>query len=47
MTLAEQLHEAGKQETTKEIAIKLLAEGSDIAFVDKITDLSIKDILKI
>lgn len=37
ITLAEQLREEGKQETTKKTAIKLLAEGSDIAFIHKIT----------
>lgn len=48
MTLAEQLEEQGmlkgKMETAKEIAIKLLAEGSEIAFVQKITGLSTTDI---
>ncbi len=52
MTLAEQLQQEdrnegkleGIQENTKEIAIKLLDEGSEIAFVHKITGLSIKKI---
>jgi len=48
MTLAEQLQQEGRnegiQENTKEIAIKLLDEGSEVAFVHKITGLPIKQI---
>lgn len=52
MTLAEQLQQEGRiegklegiQEKTKDIAIKLLTEGSDIAFVHKITGLSIAEV---
>ena len=44
MTLAEQLEERGRKENSKEIAIKLLKEGSETAFVHKITGLSIAEV---
>ena len=48
ITLAEQLEQKGRnegiQEKTKDIAIKLLTEGSDVAFIQKITGLSINEI---
>lgn len=34
----------GKHETATEIALKLLAEGSEVAFVQKITGLASSDI---
>jgi predicted transposase/invertase (TIGR01784 family) len=48
MTAAEQLEaiglEKGRKENTAEIALKMLKEGSDFAFISKITGLSPKEI---
>jgi hypothetical protein len=44
MTPAEQLEERGSKEASKEIAIKLLKEGSETALVHKITGLSVAEL---
>ena len=59
MTLAEQLEQMGIekgmergiqkgiQQTTNTMAINMLNEGTDLAFISKITGLSIQDIQKL
>ncbi len=52
MTFAEKLEEQGKLkgklegklEGIQEVAVKMLREGADIAFITKVTDLSVEDI---
>ena len=47
MSLAEQLKEEGRIEKEKEIALRMLEEGSDPAFVAKVTGLSLDKIKKL
>ncbi|MEJ2445983.1 MAG: Rpn family recombination-promoting nuclease/putative transposase [Exilibacterium sp.] len=44
MTFAEKLEEQSKLKGKQEVVVKMLREGADIAFITKVTELSVEDI---
>ena len=44
MTFAEKLEERGIEQSKRDIALRMLNEGVELAFISKVTDLSLADL---
>ena len=47
MTFAEKLEERGIEQSKRDIALRMLNEGVELAFISKVTDLSLADLVRL